>query len=131
MTERQEGDGSVVGWKLDPVDRAMLLGRFPPRWPDVVADHVTLRSGTGRDTPLPVETAGEVVGWVDDGAGLQALVVAIGGTTDRADGSRYHITWSLDRAAGRKPVQSNAVLAERGWQRLDAPIPIRLRPARF
>lgn len=131
MAQRQEGDGSVVGWKLDPADRAMLLGRFPPRWPDVVADHVTLRAGTGPDTPLPEGTAGEVVGWVDDGAGLQALVVAIGGTTDRADGSSYHITWSLDRTAGRKPVESNQVLAERGWNQLDAPISIRLRPARF
>lgn len=129
--ERGAGGGTVVGWKLDASERAALLARFPPRWPDTVADHVTLRSGTGPGTPLPIEEAGEVVGWADDGEGLQALVVAIGGSTARDDGSTYHITWSLDRDAGRKPVESNRLLAERGWQRLDAPIPIRLRPARF
>lgn len=125
------GGGTVVGWKLDPRERAELLARFPPRWPDTVADHVTLRSGTGPETPLPTEEAGAVIGWTDDGEGLQALVVAIGGSTARADGSTYHITWSLDRDAGRRPVESNRVLAERGWHRIEKPVPIRLRPARF
>jgi hypothetical protein len=117
----------TIGWLLDPRDRETLLGRFTPAWPDVVAHHVTLASGT-RD-PLPTDTAGEIVGHVNDGEGLQALVVAIGGSTDRPDGSTYHITWSLDRARGRTPVQSNDVLRERGWDRLAAPIPIRLQPS--
>src|SRR3546814_9902597 len=51
---------------------------------------------------------------VDDGEGLQALIVSIDGSTDRPDGSTYHITWSLDRSRGRKAVQSNDVIAERG-----------------
>ena len=117
----------TIGWLLDEADRQSLLDRFPPIWPDVVAHHVTLASKTG--APLPTETAGEVVGQVSDGKGLQALVVAIGGTTDRPDGSTYHITWSLDRAAGRTPVQSNDVLRDRQWERLAAPIPIRLIPS--
>lgn len=121
----------VTGWKLVPHERAALLQRFPPRWPDVIADHVTLRTGTNADTPLPEEKAGEVVGTADDGAGVQALVVAIGGSVDRADGSIYHITWALDRAAGRKAVESNRVLAEQGWTSIAEPIPITLVPARF
>jgi hypothetical protein len=40
------------------------------------------------------------VGEADDGAGVQALVVRIGGTTERPDGAIYHITWSL--AEGRE-----------------------------
>lgn len=123
--------GSVVGWKLDPADRATLLARFPPRWPDPVADHVTLYAGVGAEVALPDATAGEIVGRADDGAGVEALVVRIEGTTDRWDGSSYHITWSLDRAAGRRAVESNAVLRDRGWTPLAAPIPIRLIPARF
>ena len=119
----------TIGWLLGEADRAALLERFPPRWPDVIAHHVTLESKTVK--PLPGETAGEVVGQTDDGEGLQALIVAIGGTTGRPDGSTYHITWSLDRAAGRKPVQSNDVLRERGWEPIDAPIPIGLTPAEF
>jgi hypothetical protein len=122
---------SVTGWKLDPDDRERLLARFEPLFSDVIADHVTLRTGTDHATPLPRETSGEIVGGADDGAGVQALVVRIGGTTDRGDGSTYHITWSIDRARGRRPVESNAVIAERGWRPLPEPVPIRLRPARF
>jgi len=116
----------TIGWLLDETDRAALLARFPPNWPDVIAHHVTLASNTG--DPLPTETSAEVVGEIDDGEGLQALVVAIGGTTDRPDGSSYHITWSLDRAAGRQAVQSNTVIAERGWHAVE-PRPVRLTPS--
>jgi hypothetical protein len=123
MTER------TIGWLLDERDRAALLQRFPPRWPDIIAHHVTLESHT--DKPLPVETAGEVVGHVDDGQGLEAMVVRIGGTTERPDGSTWHITWSLDDSLGRKAIQSNDVLRERGWDLFDTPIPIRLIPAAF
>ena len=121
----------VTGWKLDQADRALLLSRFKPIFPDVIADHVTLRTGTDDHTPLPPEREGEVVGEIDDGAGVQALVVRIGGTTDRTDGSTYHITWSLDRAKGRRPVESNHVIAKLGWRPLPEPVQVRLHPARF
>lgn len=121
----------VTGWKLDADDRNRLIERFVPLFPDIVADHVTLRTGTSASTPLPRETSGEVVGEIDDGAGVQALVVRIGGTTDRSDGSTYHITWSLERARGRRPVDSNDVIARLGWRPLEEPMPIRLHPARF
>lgn len=119
----------ITGWKLDEADRAALLRRFAPRWPDIDADHVTLDARARDGTPLPEETAGKIVGHVDDGEGLEALVVAIGGTTDRPDGSVYHITWSLDRSSGRRPVESNDILAARGWTPLAEPIPIALVPA--
>ena len=117
----------TIGWRLDQRDRETLLAHFTPACPDVIAHHVTLASRT--IDPLPTETAGEIVGHVNDGEGLQALVVAIHGTTDRPDGSTYHITWSLDKARGREARQSNDVLRERGFDRLDAPIPIRLTPS--
>ncbi|WP_230533080.1 hypothetical protein [Microvirga roseola] len=120
----------VVGWLLDETEREELLRRFPPVYPDVVAHHVTLRAKTPADGPLPTATAGEIVGHVDDGRGLQALVVRIDGTTERPDGSTYHITWSLDRNQDRRPVESNHVLAEEGWTPC-SPVPIRLIPARF
>lgn len=81
-----------TGWLVDPGDREALLARFPPRYPVVVAHHVTLESGAAPGRALPTETSGEIVGEADDGAGVQALVVSIGGTTDRPDGSTYHIT---------------------------------------
>ncbi|PAX07688.1 hypothetical protein [Sphingomonas lenta] len=124
-------DGLVTGWKLDRAEREELLRRFPPRWPDLVADHVTLASRKAGPRPLPTDREGLIVGRVDDGDGLQALVVEIGGTTDRPDGSTYHVTWSLDRARGRTAVQSNEVLARLGWEALPEPVPVTLIPARF
>ena len=85
----------VTGWKLHPEERQTLLARFAPLFPDVIADHVTLDGEAGPDAPLPIATNGEVVGEIDDGAGVQALVVAIHGTTARPDGSSYHLTWSI------------------------------------
>ncbi|MBR2172462.1 hypothetical protein [Sphingopyxis sp.] len=120
---------TIAGWKLPPAERDRLLERFETRYAELVADHVTLRFGTAEDTPLPAAHAGEIVGEVDDGAGVQALVVRIGGTTDRGDGSHYHITWSL--GPGREAKESNDVLAATKWQRVHPPIAIALAPARW
>jgi hypothetical protein len=116
----------TVGWKLNRDQREELLERFPPLWPDVIADHVTLSVS---QQELPPAVSAQIVGQTDDGAGLQALVVAIDGSTDRADGSTFHITWSLDRFGGRVPVESNHLLAKKGWTAIDVPIPIDLVPA--
>lgn len=131
IADRTAGEKRVTGWKLDRSERLALLDRFPPAWPDVIADHVTLDSDADADTPLPKATRGEIVGMVDDGEGLQAMAVTIGGTTARPDGSTYHITWSIDRSRGRHAIQSNEVLARLGWRPFDAPIPITLAPARW
>lgn len=121
--------GTVTGWQLPKDERDRLLERFPPRYANVVADHVTLRVGATSQTPLPRKASAQVVGRTDDGNSLEALVVELDGTTDRPDGSTYHITWSL--GPGRKARESNDVLRERGWEWLPAPIPIELEPARF
>jgi hypothetical protein len=119
----------TTGWQLDWKQRAELLTLFPPAWPDVVADHVTLQWCEGPDaSPLPSPVEGAIVGIVDDGAGLQALVVSINGTVDRPDGSVFHITWSLDRALGREEVDSNDVLARVRWRTISPSIPLRLIP---
>jgi hypothetical protein len=118
----------LSAWKLDATERANLLERFPPVWPDIIADHVTFASPDA-DAPAGDET-GEIVGRIDDGQGLEALVVKINGTTRRPDGSTWHITWSLDRSRGRKPVQSNDVIARLGWKELPAPVPVSLRKQR-
>ena len=117
-----------TGWLLHPEDRESLLQRLPPRYPEVVAHHVTLKFGD-REARPPTETEGEVVGEADDGRGVQALVVRIGGTSERPDGSTYHITWSL--APGRQARESNEVIARRGFTWLPQPIPIRLQPRPF
>jgi hypothetical protein len=120
----------IIGWKLDRQQREQLLSRFPPRYADTIADHVTLKSNAGSDpVPDPVDAA--IVGHADDGDSLECMVVAVDGSTDRPDGSIFHITWSLDKAKGREARDSNDVLKERGWTRFGDPIPITLAPARF
>ena len=121
--------GSVTGWRLPLDEREQLLQRFPPLYAEVVADHVTLRVGASPKTPLPRKPEARIVGRADDGTSLECLVVELDGTTDRPDGSTYHITWSL--GPGRKARESNDVLRDLGWRPIDAPIPVELEPARF
>lgn len=120
--------GTVIGWLLAEDDRERLLEQFEPKYENTVAHHVTLRTDAASD-PLPHEVRAQIVGSTDDEQGVQAMVVAIDGTTDRPDGSTYHITWSLGE--GRRARESNDVLKERGWEELDHPIPIKLEPGRF
>ena len=120
---------TVTGWKLPETERELLLRRFPPEYANVIADHVTLRTGATPETPLPRKPEARVIGRADDGQSLECLVVALDGTTDRPDGSTYHITWSL--GAGRKARESNDVLRDQGWEPIEAPIPVELEPARF
>lgn len=78
---------------------------------------------------MPDVRRATVVGRADDGAGVEALVVELAGTTDRWDGSIYHITWSL--APGRAAKESNSVLAEQGWMPLAEPVSVALEPAKW
>jgi hypothetical protein len=120
--------GSVIGWTLDQEERAGLLERYPPRYANVVAHHVTLATdAANRDLPPGVRAA--IVGRGDDGSGVEAMVVTIDGDSARPDGSTFHITWSL--GDGRRARESNDVLKKRGWDELDHPIPITLTPARI
>lgn len=120
------GTQQVTGWKLDRGEREALLRQYPPRYDQAVADHVTLEVG-GKEMPGEVRAA--IVGRGDDGEGVEAMVVTVDGTTDRPDGSTYHITWSL--GPGRRAKESNDVLKERGWNEFDHPVPVTLKPARF
>ena len=128
--ERATTRKGTVGWLVPESERHRLLSMFAPAYADVVAHHVTWRGGVAEDHPLPSAQAASVVGLADDGRGVQALVVEIDGTTDRPDGSTWHITWSLDRAAGRRAVQSNDVIRDCGWKKIE-PVPIRIAPSFF
>ena len=123
------GPRTVTGWKLQLDEREELLRRFPPKYENVIADHVTLRTGATPATPLPRKPEARIVGRADDGKSLECLVVELDGTTDRPDGSTYHITWSL--GPGRKARESNDVLRDQGWKHIREPLPVTLEPARF
>lgn len=120
---------SVVGWKLAADDRARLLGKFPPTYPDSVADHVTLKPRVAQDTPVPPAVEARIVGRADDDRGVEAMVVEIDGRSHRPGGGTYHITWSL--APGRKARESNDAIAAKAWTPFAEPVPVQLRPACF
>lgn len=103
-----------VGWLLPDSERTRLLDLFPALFENVVAHHCTLKFGVDETYPLPEQTQAVVVGEAVDPTGVQALVLRVGGTTQREGGGIYHITWSL--APGRKPVESNKVIEKLGWR---------------
>jgi hypothetical protein len=70
-----------------------------------------------------------VIGRADDGRGVEALVVAINGTTMRWDGGTYHVTWSL--APGREAKESNDVIFRTGWQPVEGRPELSLTPGQW
>lgn len=108
-----------TGWEISGHAKSQLMSIFPPRFSEVIGHHITHEFGVRSDAELPSEDAEiHVVGYACDENGLEALVVSIDGSTERPDGKTYHITWSLDRDAGFKPVQSNSLIAD-GWNSLN------------
>ena len=122
--------GTVVGWKLDRSQRKELLERYRPRYPTAIADHVTLQAHAP-DPQLPPDVDARIVGHADDGDSLEVMVVEVNGTSDRPDGSIFHITWSLDASKGRQPRESNDLLQAREWEKFDEPIAILVESAQF
>lgn len=106
---------TYTAYLLDSKSRRMLAKRFPPKYPEFIGHHITLKFGVSGDVPIPRPTDINIVGYADDGEGLEALVVEVDGKTNRVDGSIYHITWSLDRSKGRKPVHSKQ-LVQQGYE---------------
>lgn len=113
---------AIKGYSAIPVPeeaRADLAERFPPKYPDFIGHHITVAFGITPDkSPLPIDynCAVRVVGYAEED-GLEALVVTVNRATHRQDGKRFHITWSLDKSKGKKPVMSNDLI-ERGFTTL-------------
>ena len=109
-----------IAYVLDEPSRQLLAGKFPPQNPDWIGHHITWQFGVKRDPNLTtgVIQPVDVVGYCN-ADGIEALVVSIRGSTARPDGRTLHITWSIDRSKGIKPVDSNKVISERGYVKLD------------
>jgi hypothetical protein len=118
-----------TGWLIPEGERHRLLSMFEPKYPDVIAHHITLLHGVKKTVALPTETEALLVGICDDGRSLEALVFSINGTHIRPDGSTYHCTWSLDEASGRKAKDSNTLIKERGFTPFKIRTPVTILPA--
>lgn len=117
-----------TGYELSNSDRAHLARIFPPKFPDFIGHHVTWKFGATEDSELPPMGTLRVVGYASDSS-LECLVVELDGNIRRPDRATLHITWSLDRSAGRKPVDSNELLKS-GFQSI-RPINISTAPRFF
>lgn len=94
-----------TGYLLTDESRNKLLKIFPPKYSNVIAHHITEKYGVDKNHAAPpAPESCQVVGYINE-SGVEALLVAINGSVERKDGSKYHITWSLDK--GKKPVETN------------------------
>lgn len=104
---------SYSAWVITEDDRTRLLDAIPTVFPDVIAHHVTLKNPS--KTPPPAADI-YIMGQIVDPTGVQVLIVMVKtteaqGSMRRPDNQVYHITWSIDRAAGKKPVSSLDTIA--------------------
>ncbi len=120
------------GWLLPDHERNWLLEAIKPIYPDVIAHHVTLDFGKRDKLQMPPQVSAAIVGVADDGKGVQTLIVEIDGSVERPTiGGTFHITWSIDKEAGFKPMDSNKAIAVYGWAPLGKPISVQLFPKIF
>lgn len=97
---------SYTAYVLTKESRDKLLDSFPTMYPNVIAHHITVQFGVPKDTPPPPKpNKVQVIGYINDGEGVEGLLVSVDGNVNRDDGSKYHITMSLN--PDRKAVETN------------------------
>ena len=84
-------------YKLDMNSRNHLMELYPPKYPAVRYDHITIEMLSTPDAPCPKPADSvEIVGIADDGNGIEAFIAKVNGSIRRPDGSIWHITASFD-----------------------------------
>jgi hypothetical protein len=116
MTEEIKLPMGYNGYQLTDNARQELLAAVPAMFPDVIAHHVTHEYNIAESDPPYAGTVRVVA--VANNDMIQAVIVEVLGTAWRAYGnSYYHITLSMDKAAGAKANDSNKLIqASRNWK---------------
>ena len=109
-----------TAYVLTDESRSQLENKYPPKYPKFIGHHVTVDFGVPADAEAPEEATVKVLGSVDSGDGLQALVVSVNDETKRPDGNKYHITWSLD-SEKYAPKDSNTLLQDKYMYTMSLP----------
>lgn len=118
-----EGRGGYIAYVLTDASRAKLLAAVPAVYPEVIAHHITYKFGVSDAEPLPDQpTSIRAVKAYDAGDGVQAVEVEVDGSSARPDGGVFHVTISIDRAAGRTPVHSKKLIASTQGEPIDVEI---------
>jgi|WetSurSiteA1Bulk_404760.scaffolds.fasta_scaffold00002_62 hypothetical protein len=115
-----------IQFDIHPVDRKKLLKTFKPKYKDVFADHITHEISASEGDKRPKVKGARIIGHVDNGEDLEALVAKVGSNLKRPDRGQYHVTLSLDKDKGRNPVDSNDIISDLGYKKLRKSIPIRV-----
>ena len=115
-----------TAYVLDNASREQLLAKFPPKYPKEVAHHITVEYPAPENAVAPPAAKVNVVGYVDSGDGLEALVVSVNGKSERPDGKTYHITWSLDPTK-YSPKDSNELIQKKKFTLVRA-LPVQTTP---
>jgi hypothetical protein len=122
---------------IDEESRRKLLQTFPPKYPDVIAHHITHGFGVSDKEPLPPQPQKVLVHGYHDSGAIQVLVVEVDGRKNQGlqTDKFYHVTLSLERAQGVTPRNSNDVLqkivagsGEGALRNLSKPIEISVTP---
>ena len=96
-----------TGYEIEQGSRGKLATLFPPKYPNFMGHHITEAFGV-KDGSVPEQPQRiMVVAHIDNGEDVEGFVVSIDGSTNRPDGGTYHLTWSIDRNNGAKPVHTN------------------------
>lgn len=103
-----------IAYNLTDVCRAEILGRFAPKFANVIVHHITHSFNVSHEDALPpMPVSAKVIGYASNEK-IEALVVEIDGTSIRGDGKLMHIT--LSHTPEAKPVMSNDLLSSQGFE---------------
>lgn len=118
MEERNSSPASgYIAFVLAAASREEVLHRFPSRFEEVRAEHVTYLYGVTANTAVPAAGTLRVLAYVCDQS-LEALIIMVNGETIRPDGSVFHLT--LSKSAGRRSLESNQLAARKDlWQTVE------------
>lgn len=95
------------GYEIEKGSREKLITLYPPKYPNFIGHHITEKFGV-KDGTVPKQPEKVIiVGYINNGKNLEGFLVSVDGTVNRPDGSKYHLTWSLDRSKGAKPYHTN------------------------
>lgn len=118
------------GYELTGDGRAILLDHLPAIHPDVIAHHVTHEFGVGESLPPHAEQVTVIAHAQNDL--VQAVVVAVNNEIFRKGDNIYHITISVNKELGGKPVQSNDLLTDPTlWRTVSPPLTVAVTPKFF
>lgn len=99
-----------TGYQLTNKSRNDLLNKYPPKNPTFLGHHITVQFGVKGDHPPPeMPDEVKVIGYLE-ADGIEGFLVSVDGNIHRPTGGKFHITWSLDKDKGRKPVDTNKIV---------------------